>query len=196
VADMRTATVARLANRFSADPAQARRVGETAAALFVQLAPAARGGSTSNRAGRALRKLGWAAQLHEIGTLVSHSDYHKHGAYILDNTDAPGFAVNELHALGQLVLGQRGKLRKLETALDDETFVMQLLALRLAVILCHARRDPDPKALHLAALGARAFTIACAPDWADAYPQSAHLLREEVLAWQKTSNWRVELSGA
>ncbi|MCY1544539.1 Guanosine-5'-triphosphate,3'-diphosphate pyrophosphatase [compost metagenome] len=162
----------------------------------MQLAPAARGGSNSSRAGRALRKLGWAAQLHEIGALVSHSDYHKHGAYILDNADAPGFAVNELHALGQLVLGQRGKLRKLEASLDDETFVMQLLALRLAVILCHARRDPDPQALHLAALGARAFTIACAPDWAEAYPQSAHLLREEVLAWQKTSNWRVELSGA
>jgi exopolyphosphatase/guanosine-5'-triphosphate,3'-diphosphate pyrophosphatase len=194
VADMRTATVARLANRFAVDAAQARRVGETAAALFVQLAPAARGGNTSSRAGRALRKLGWAAQLHEIGTQISHSDYHKHGAYILDNTDAPGFAVNEMHALGQLVLGQRGKLRKLEAALDDETFVMQLLSLRLAVILCHARRDPDPEALHLAALGARAFTIACAPDWSEAYPQSAHLLREEVLAWQKTSNWRVELS--
>jgi exopolyphosphatase/guanosine-5'-triphosphate,3'-diphosphate pyrophosphatase len=73
--------------------------------------------------------------------------------------------------------------------------VMQLLALRLSVILCHARRDPEPQALHLAALGARAFTIVCAPDWADAYPQSAHLLREEVLAWQKTSSWRVELSG-
>jgi len=156
----------------------------------------ARGGSTANRAGRALRKLGWAAQLHEIGTQISHSDYHKHGAYILDNTDAPGFAVNEMHALAQLVLGQRGKLRKLEAALDDETFVMQLLSLRLALILCHARHDPDPRALHLAALGARAFTIVCAPDWAEAYPQSAHLLREEVLAWQKTSSWRVELNGA
>ena len=195
VADMRTATVARLANRFTVDTAQAKRVGDTAASLFLQLSPAARGGNTSSRAGRALRKLGWAAQLHEIGTQISHSDYHKHGAYILDNADAPGFAVNEMHALGQLVLGQRGKLRKLEVALDDETFVMQLLSLRLAIILCHARRDPDPQALHLAALGARAFTIACAPDWAEAYPQSAHLLREEVLAWQKTSSWRVELSG-
>jgi exopolyphosphatase/guanosine-5'-triphosphate,3'-diphosphate pyrophosphatase len=79
-------------------------------------------------------------------------------------------------------------------ALDDETFVMQLLSLRLAVILCHARRDPDPQALHVAALGAGPSRSQCAPDWAEAYPQSAHLLREEVLAWQKTSNWRVELS--
>ena len=195
VADLRTTTVARLATRFSVDAGQFKRVGETAAGLFVQLDPSARGGSTTNRAGRALRKLDWAAQLHEIGAQISHSEYHKHGAYILDNADAPGFAVNEMHLLSQLVLGHRGKLRKLETSLDDETFVSQLLALRLGVLLCHARRDPDLEGLRLARPGgARLFTIACRAGWSDLYPQSAHLLREEVLAWQKT-NWRVELSG-
>jgi exopolyphosphatase/guanosine-5'-triphosphate,3'-diphosphate pyrophosphatase len=194
VADMRSTTVTRLANRFAADAAQARRVGDTAAALFLQLDPSARGGSTTSRAGRTLRKLAWAAQLHEIGTHISHSDYHKHGAYILDNAEAPGFAVNEMHWLSQLVLGHRGKLRKLEALLDDETFASQLLTLRLAVILCHARRDPDMQDLRLAHPNGRLFTIACRPDWSEAYPQSAHLLREEVLAWQKTS-WRVELTG-
>lgn len=195
VADLRTSTVARLATRFAVDAAQVRRVADTAAALFVQLDPSALGGSTTSRAGRALRKLGWAAQLHEIGAQISHSEYHKHGAYILDNADAPGFAVNEMHWLSQLVLGHRGKLRKLETALDDETFVPQLLALRLAVLLCHARRDPDLEGLRLAQpAGGRLFTITCRPGWSALYPQSAHLLREEVLAWQKT-NWRVELVG-
>ena len=193
VADLRTATVARLATRFAVDAGQAQRVGTAAAALYVQFDPAARGGSTTSRAGRALRKLGWAAQLHEIGALISHSDYHKHGAYILDHADAPGFATNELHLLSQLVLGHRGKLRKLEAALDDETFVAQLMALRLAVILCHARRDPDAQALRVSREG-RVFTLRGSAGWADAYPQSAHLLREEALAWQKTS-WRVELEG-
>ena len=109
---------------------------------------------------------------------------------MLDHADAPGFATNELHLLSQLVLGHRGKLRKLETALDDEGFVTQVLALRLAVILCHARRDPDPLALNVARNG-RAFVLRCRSRWIDAYPQSAHLLREETLAWQKTG-WRVE----
>lgn len=191
VADLRAATVARLATRFAADAAQARRVGETAASLYVQLDPAARAGGTS-RAGRALRKLGWAAQLHEIGALISHSDCHKHGAYILDNVDAPGFASNELHQLSQLVLGHRGKLRKIETALEDDIFAAQLLALRVAVILCHARRDPEPQALKLARGDARTFSVNYRADWAEAFPQSAHLLREEVLAWQKTG-WKVVL---
>ncbi|RZI71103.1 MAG: exopolyphosphatase, partial [Variovorax sp.] len=195
VADLRAATVARLATRFQVDPEQAKRVGDTAAALFVQLDPTARGGQTTHRAGRALRKLAWAAQLHEIGTQISHSEYHKHGAYILDNADAPGFAVNELHALGLLVLGHRGKLRKLGTALDDETFARQLLALRLAVILCHARRDPEGGSLKLATPADRTCSISCRGGWADRFPQSAHLLREEAVAWQKTG-WTVMLSGA
>ena len=45
--------------------------------------------------------------------------------------------------MSQLVLGQRGKLRKLEEPLQDELFAKQLLCLRLAVILCHARRMPE-----------------------------------------------------
>ncbi len=93
---------------------KAKRVGDTAAAPVRAARPRRARRQHARAAPAARAKLGWAAQLHEIGTLVSHSDYHKHGAYILDNTDAPGFAVNELHALGQLVLGQRGKLRKLE----------------------------------------------------------------------------------
>ena len=48
-----------------------------------------------------------------------HSDYHKHGAYILDNADAMGFSLSEMHRLSLLVLGHRGKLRKLEAELTD-----------------------------------------------------------------------------
>jgi len=192
VADLRTTTVERLSVRYGVDAAQAARVNEVAAALFVQLVPEARGGATSSRSGRSLRKLGWAAQLHEIGTLVSHSDYHKHGAYVLDNVDAAGFTVNEMHVLSQLVLGHRGKLRKVEASLEDPTYAAQLLALRLAVIVCHARRDPAPSALSVELAGPRAFVVHCATHWANHHPQSAHLLREEVLAWQKSS-WRLEL---
>jgi len=175
--DLRTATVQGLMQRFGVDMEHADRVARTACALFDQAAPP---GSE-----RASRKLDWAARLHEIGCRISHSDYHRHGAYILDNTDAAGFAVPELHRLGVLVQGQRGKVRKLGVELDDPIFVLQLLCLRLAVALCHARREPDSKGLSLQADGQR-FRVSARPGWAIAYPQSAHLLREEVQAWQKT----------
>jgi exopolyphosphatase/guanosine-5'-triphosphate,3'-diphosphate pyrophosphatase len=126
--------------------------------------------------------------LHEIGSHISHSDSHKHGAYILDNTDAMGFALTELHKLSLLVLGHRGKLRKLEADFEDAMFIQQLLVLRAAVCLCHARRDPDLKgvALRKDARNARHFTLNLSNEWAKAYPQSAYLLNEESVAWQKT----------
>lgn len=175
--DLRTTTVDGLMQRFGVDKEHADRVARTACALFDQAAPQ---GSE-----RASRKLDWAARLHEIGCLVSHNDYHRHGAYILDNTDAAGFAMPELHRLGVLVQGQRGKVRKLEADLQDPQFVLQLLSLRLAVALCHARRNPDTAGITLQSRGAR-FHLAVRAGWAAAFPQSAHLLREEVQAWQKT----------
>ena len=87
------------------------------------------------------------------------------------------------------MLGQRGKLRKLEADFEDESFVQQLMALRLAIILCHARRDPDIQGVLFARdpRQPRRLVLTCPPGWAETYPQSAHLLREELLAWQKTS---------
>ena len=182
--DLRSASVQRLVVKFDVDVLQAQRVSKVARHLFM-MASAGLPAADSNRP---QRKLEWAAQLHEIGSQISHSNYHKHGAYILDNADAPGFAIAELHRLSQLVLGHRGKLRKLEVNFDDRQFVLQLLCLRIAVILCHARREPDLKGLQLevGSEPALVFVLNCRPGWAQAFPQSAYLLQEEVLAWQKT----------
>ncbi|MBC5766626.1 exopolyphosphatase [Ramlibacter albus] len=186
--DIRATTIRRLAAKFEVDAAQAERVSRTACRLLKQL----RAGDSPDELGRHLRKLDWAARVHEIGSLISHSDCHKHGAYILDNADAPGFSQPELHRLGLLVLGHRGKLKKLEVDFDDEVFVHQLLALRLAVILCHARRDPKTDGVTVAPQG-REVVIRVKPEWARAWPQSAHLLREEGVAWQRTP-WSISLA--
>lgn len=182
--DLRTSTVQGLLHSFAVERIHAERVARTACQLFAQAAPAS--------AGTALRKLGWAAQLHEIGCRISHSDYHRHGAYILDNTDVAGFAQHELHRLGSLVLGHRGKVRKLEADLNDPVFALQLLCLRTAVALCHARRDPDLQGLTLSVKGKR-FCLATRAGWSTAYPQSAHLLREEMAAWLRTP-WELEVA--
>ena len=190
-ADIRATSVNRLASKFGADTVQSQRVCSVARQLFLMLSSPA----ITPENDRFLRKLQWAAQLHEIGSHVSHSDYHKHGAYILDHADAPGFALPELHRLSLLVLGHRGKLRKLEADFEDRVFIQQLLCLRIAVIFCHARRDPDLQGLQLEAGSdsAKLFVLNYRPGWADLFPQSAHLLREEVLAWQKTP-WTLVVS--
>lgn len=185
--DVRSTTVSRLCAKFEVDAAQSERVARTARLLLRQL----RSADNSQQLARHERKLAWAASLHEIGSSISHSDYHKHGAYILDNTDAPGFAVSELHRLGLLVLGHRGKLRKLDVDFDDVPFVHQLLCIRLAVILCHARRDPDLRGPELSGSG-RKLTLKLPAAWTASHPQSAWLLHEEIPAWQKTP-WTFEI---
>jgi len=181
--DVRERSVRWLSNRFSIDQDQARRVSDVATTLFTQVATA------DPLNGKYSQKLAWAARLHEIGTHISHTDAHRHGAYILDHVDAPGFALPELHRMSQLVLGQRGKLRKLESILEDELFAKQLMSLRLAVLLCHARKEPDTAALQLGYRN-RTFRLVAATDWARRFPQSAWLLQEEVNAWQK-SGWKL-----
>jgi len=193
--DLRLKTVQRLSVKFGVDGMHGERVGKVATHLFGQLMTTA-GAAPPVDGDRHLRKLRWAAQLHEIGSHISHSDYHKHGAYILDNADAMGFSLSEMHRLSLLVLGHRGKLRKIEAALTDTDLLAQLMALRLAVILCHARRDPDMAGMVLERLDTqgRTLQLRCRAGWAEAFPQSAYLLREEAQAWQKTP-WSLQVIG-
>lgn len=190
--DLRSAMVAALGNRFAVDKAQAERVQKTALTLFKGILD--KSSFDLDQSARLEKKLNWAAYLLEIGTRISHSDFHKHGAYILDNADLPGFSMSELHRLSQLILGHRGKLKKLELELRNQEFMIQLLSLRMAAILCHARREPDLKGVSLkSADGSQTgFVIHCKKSWVQQWPQSAHLLREECIAWQKTP-WQIDL---
>jgi exopolyphosphatase/guanosine-5'-triphosphate,3'-diphosphate pyrophosphatase len=189
--DLRSAMVNALANRFAVDMAQADRVSRTAWALFQGLQP--NDGKKNGHAIRLENKLTWAAQLLEIGTRISHSDFHKHGAYILDNADLTGFSMPELHRLSQLILGHRGKLKKLDPELREDDFVCQLISLRLAAILCHARREPDLKGLSLKrGVNSNEFVLHCKKSWVQQWPQSAHLVQEECEAWLKT-NWQLAI---
>jgi exopolyphosphatase/guanosine-5'-triphosphate,3'-diphosphate pyrophosphatase len=193
--DLHENSINRLARKFGVDRIHGQRVGRVASLLFKQLLNQGKK-SADLKNERLARKLRWAAELHEIGSHISHSDYHKHGAYILDNADAMGFSLSEMHRLSLLVLGHRGKLRKVEIALEDSEVVCQLLCLRLAVTLCHARRDPDCTGISLKQpdFHSGIFRLSCRAEWAVAYPQSAHLLKEEVLAWEKTP-WQLEVNG-
>ena len=54
--------------------------------------PAHCSGKPPPQAAKGKRKAGVGSQAPRSGCRISHSDYHRHGAYILDNTDAAGFA--------------------------------------------------------------------------------------------------------
>ena len=171
--DSRAATVANFMERYHVDRAHAQRVAAMAKALYLHSARAP--------VPEVAQRLEWAALLHEIGNTVSHIGYHKHGAYILENADMPGFSAQEQRALAALVLGGRGGLAKAAQALADPDFAAQLLALRLAVLLHHARRAIE--APHIKLTMGRPRLLGVAARWLKAHPLTAHLLEKERAEW-------------
>ena len=89
----------------------------------------------------------------------------------------------------RVALGQKRRHRALGDGRQEADVTQpQLLCLRLAVLLCHARKTPDTSTLKLAYKGSH-FRLTASSDWAKRFPQSAWLLQEEEAAWQKT-RWK------
>ncbi len=173
--DLRDVTVERWQQRFGVERAQADRVAATAALLHAAIEP---GAEEADR-----KRLQWGAQLHEIGFAISHSDYHKHSAYLVLHGDLAGFSTSDQERIADLVLGQRGNLRKVSALLEQPGRAAQLLALRLAVVLHHARR---PVALPRWSLRcARTIELGLERAWLDQHPLTRHLLDEEAGQWDK-----------
>jgi exopolyphosphatase/guanosine-5'-triphosphate,3'-diphosphate pyrophosphatase len=182
--DMRDNSVRELQQRFGVDLGQAQRVASIALSLFDQVLPDA---DPDTR-----RELGWACALHEIGLMVSHHDHHRHSAYLLAHVDAPGFSQSQQRRIGDLVLGQRGGLRKVESALSSEILAWQVLCLRLAVIKCHARGEVSTRAMQLLGRGLEA-RLAYGARWAKEHPRTVFLLQEEAEAWARSGSLRLLL---
>jgi exopolyphosphatase / guanosine-5'-triphosphate,3'-diphosphate pyrophosphatase len=184
--DIRDASVHELQRRFMVDLPQAQRVGDVALALHQQVQPTA--------ARETQRELQWACAVHEIGMMVSHHDHHRHSAYMLAHVDAAGFSQSQQRHLGELVLAQRGGLRKVESALTNEDFAWQVLCLRLATIKCHARGQVSDKVLTLKREWAQAI-LSFDVEWADTHPRTMYLLQEEVTAWERSGSLKLVLQG-
>jgi exopolyphosphatase/guanosine-5'-triphosphate,3'-diphosphate pyrophosphatase len=173
--DVRDATVLRWQRRYGADRSMAAMVSATAVRIYQRLVPDA--------PADAVRTLRFASQLHEIGFAVSHSEYHKHSAYLVLNGDLAGFSSSDQERIAELVLGQRGNLRKVFEALVDPLRAGALLALRLAIILHHARR---PMRLpHWTMRVQRTFEFGISRAWIERRPLTRFLLDEEVDHWAR-----------
>jgi exopolyphosphatase/guanosine-5'-triphosphate,3'-diphosphate pyrophosphatase len=87
---MRDRTARVTQQRYHVDAGQAGRVEATLLGFLAQVRE-----SWELAEPLAEQTLEWAARLHEIGLDVAHAGYHRHGAYLLENADLPGFAREE-----------------------------------------------------------------------------------------------------
>jgi len=117
--------------------------------------------------------LRWAVALHEVGLAISHNQFHKHGAYLVQHSDMPGFSRQNQALLSCLIRGQRRRFPKKALArlsgsmpgLAERLIVL----LRLAVLLHHGRRERGMPRPRLVA-GERTLQVLFPKDWLADHP--------------------------
>ncbi|MFZ0791611.1 MAG: exopolyphosphatase [Chromatiaceae bacterium] len=176
--DVRERTIATLQRQFRLDQEHGQRVRATAMALYRQVM----GSWSLGRASHPMM-LSWAARLHEIGVMVSHSQYQKHGAYLLANADLAGFTRQEQAVLAALVLGHRRKFPgqvflALPAGIQADARRLCVI-LRLAVLL-HRGRSPISKPSPELHADGDSLSLGFPDDWLSAHPLTQLELEEEA----------------
>ncbi|WP_192457416.1 exopolyphosphatase [Musicola keenii] len=191
--DIRIRTAQSLAGHYNIDREQARRVRETAELLYAQWAQ--QNPSLVNPQLEALLK--WSAMLHEVGLGINHSGMHRHSAYILQNTNLPGFNQEQQLLLALMVRLHRKAIRLEElprlNLFKKKQYLPMVQLLRLATLLNNQRQaTTTPKTLQL---------IATESAWTLIFPQgffSQNMLvqldlEREQQYWQEVSGWKLLL---
>jgi exopolyphosphatase/guanosine-5'-triphosphate,3'-diphosphate pyrophosphatase len=189
--DARELSVRAMQHRYHVDVSQAERVESTARDFYEQV-------RETWRLDEQLAKwsLKWAARLHEIGLDVSHSGYHHHGAYLLENADMPGFPREEQRLLARLVGSHRRKLTT--TGLDelvppwDRSALHLIVLLRLAVLLHRGRSSTALPHIELTATP-KSLEVRFPARWLKDHPLTSADLQQEVDYLRLWANFRLRV---
>ncbi len=176
--DARVLSVRAMMARYQVDVAQAKRVAATAGLLLEQCAQ-----SWALEMPLSANILEWSARLHEIGLDISHDGFQRHGAYIAEHADMPGFPRAEKRFLACLIDNQRHDigtrlLNSLPRAWREPALRLSLL-LRLAVLLNRSRSQLDIPPIELS-VDERALALRFDAEWLASNPLTiADLEREQ-----------------
>ncbi|MEJ2670112.1 MAG: exopolyphosphatase [Gammaproteobacteria bacterium] len=143
--DVRDRTIKTLQQSYDVDVAHANRVTLTAHQLATLATHCPEGKKYLTE--DAIDLLTKACATHEIGLAVSHSQFHRHSAYLLEHSDLPGFSHQEQIALAALVQNHRRKMvagkskntNTNATGFPKKTRLILTIILRLAVLLNRSR---------------------------------------------------------
>jgi len=175
--DVRQRSIDSVAERWSVDAEHADRVERAAVAFLDQVA-----GDWALEGEEHLNMLRWAARTHEIGLLISHGQYHKHGAYVATNADLAGFSRNEQRILATLIRSHRRKfpVSTFQELTGDslQSTTRLCVLLRLAILVQRGREDILPREFELHAESSRVvFRLPAA--WVEKHPLTWADLEQE-----------------
>lgn len=191
--DIRSRTAQSLASQYNIDRDQARRVLDTTTLIYDQWQ--AQNPKLGSPQLAALLK--WAAMLHEVGLNINHSGMHRHSAYILQNSDLPGFNQEQQLMMATMVRYHRKAIKLDEiprfTLFKKKQFLPLVQILRLGVLLNNQRQaTTTPPTLRLKT-DDNHWTLSFPHDW---FSQNALVLldlEKEQEYWEAVTGWRLKI---
>jgi exopolyphosphatase/guanosine-5'-triphosphate,3'-diphosphate pyrophosphatase len=175
--DQRDLSIDDLARRYHVDLAHAERIRATALELLRSVAGAWDLGDPEWE-----KTLGWSAIAHEVGMDIAHSQYHKHGYYLLVNMDLAGFSRDDQRRLALLVRSHRRKFPTSDFALvasGERERLMRLAALLRISVVLHRNRAAEPQPEVDANARGNELTLRFPSGWLDARPLTCLDLAQE-----------------
>lgn len=193
--DICSQTVNNLSLQYNIDEVHADRVAATAKHLFNQWQQS----STVLMDSILESILYWSALLHEIGLSINFSGIHKHSAYILQNSNMPGFNEEQQFLVSTLVRYHRKgfKLDSLPyfSLFEPQQIYPLLQILRLAVLINNQRSNTlNSNVFSLTILDAP-YKIRLTIDQEFAQYNRLILLdlEQEQIYWKQNSPWQLEI---
>ncbi|KAA8996472.1 exopolyphosphatase [Affinibrenneria salicis] len=187
--DVRHRTLRNLQRRYLLDSEQAQRVSQLADNFLQQVA---RDWQLDNRCRELLQS---ASLVHEIGLSIDYRHSPQHAAYLIRNSDLPGFTPAQKKLLATLLQNQSNpvdiNLLSQQNALPQQQAQRLCRLLRLAIIFASRRRDDTLPAVRLRAQDEQLQVILPA-GWLTQHPLRAQALEQES-SWQSYVHWPLML---
>ena len=175
--DIRDRTIENLVRQYNIDTEHAEHLENTVVNCYQQIKDA---WSLDKNDRKYLR---WASKIHEIGLNISHNQYHKHGAYLVNYSDLAGFSREEQKKLAFLIRSHRRKFPLDEYQLlgleEKDRTIKLCIILRLAVILNRSRIYAPLPQFKLSA-ATDSIKIIFPDQWLESHPLTAADLETEA----------------
>lgn len=177
--DPRVGTIKAFAIRNNIENAQAQRVQRCTEQLLRQVS------SVWSLNAVQQQLLLWAAYVHEAGLSIAHSSYQHHTAYMLENSDMPGFSQLDQRFMTTLARYHRRHIgAEWHDGLPErlhQNAAWALALLRLSVIFNRSRETLELDQITLASTTSQSVILDLPAEWIQQHP----LTRQDLLSEQK-----------
>ncbi|MBN3564629.1 exopolyphosphatase [Aliamphritea spongicola] len=176
--DVRERSINALMNRYHVDQEHALRVEQTALIALTQVRNDWKLQDTEYQ-----NMLSWAARSYETGLTIAHSQYHKHSAYLVLNSDLPGFSQQEQLQLATLIRNHRRKFNDAEFSLLPKREISATrklcVLLRIAIVL-HRSRSKERLPAFTITVSENTVSLSFPDNWLSYHPLTRADLEQEA----------------